>query len=259
MNFSEAYSDLFKFYCRIYEKGLKNIRGTTYTKIKLMDISDKWGLGPFTETICGVDIAMSKLRHFDEYYSGTNVIEGYTKKKGIKEGDVVVDAGAYPGEFTVYAAKKGQKVIALEPDNENSKELRKNLELNELDNFEIRNVGLGAENKEGFLKKSGVSSEISKEGSENVEIRTMDSMFGKRELDFIKMDIEGKEVDVIKGSEEYLQESSSYFAIAAYHEVEGKMTANILEEILESYNYSVRKGFLNHYTLWASKDGCFDG
>ena len=42
----------------------------------------------------------------------------YTKKYQIREGDIIVDIGANIGVFSLWAAKQGAKVFAVEPNPE---------------------------------------------------------------------------------------------------------------------------------------------
>jgi FkbM family methyltransferase len=58
----------------------------------------------------------------------------------IKEGDIIIDAGADIGLFSVLAAfkvKEKNRVIAVEPEPNNLKILRENVELNYLKNVII--------------------------------------------------------------------------------------------------------------------------
>ncbi|MEM3406001.1 MAG: FkbM family methyltransferase [Candidatus Pacearchaeota archaeon] len=58
----------------------------------------------------------------------------------LKKGDIVIDAGAYIGLFTLYASKKVGKnglVIAYEPDPENYKNLLENIKLNKCKNVKL--------------------------------------------------------------------------------------------------------------------------
>ncbi|MBU5574844.1 MAG: FkbM family methyltransferase [Candidatus Aenigmarchaeota archaeon] len=67
-------------------------------------------------------------------------IEGYFLYNDIKKGDIVIDAGAYIGLFTLYASKKVGKnglVIAYEPDPENYKNLLENIKLNKCKNVKL--------------------------------------------------------------------------------------------------------------------------
>jgi len=47
---------------------------------------------------------------------------------------------------------------------------------------------------------------------------------GVRKVDFIKMDIEGAEIQALRGMERTLKENDVRLVIAAYHEVDGKLT-----------------------------------
>ena len=48
-------------------------------------------------------------------------VEGYFASDNINNSDVIVDAGAYPGDFSIMAAKKyrSKRIIALEPNPQN--------------------------------------------------------------------------------------------------------------------------------------------
>ncbi len=123
----------------------------------------------------------------------------------IRTGDTVIDAGANIGMFTVIAsflAGDGGHVIAIEPDPQNLKILKKNIELNNLKNVEIVNKALYAlPGKRLKLVQAGVMSKIiSDEAEKNlttieVETTTFDDIIVERGLKptILKMDIEGAE------------------------------------------------------------------
>lgn len=67
-----------------------------------------------------------------------------------KKGEIVIDAGAYIGKFTLYAAFMGAYVISVEPNPIAYGVLKKNIELNGFANVEALNVGLG--DAEGEMK-----------------------------------------------------------------------------------------------------------
>jgi tRNA G46 methylase TrmB len=72
-------------------------------------------------------------------------LKGYLADYQLRPGDVVVDCGAYIGEFTLYAAEAvgpAGKVIAFEPDPENMKALKANIALNRLKNVTVMEKGL---------------------------------------------------------------------------------------------------------------------
>jgi FkbM family methyltransferase len=123
----------------------------------------------------------------------------------ISKGDVVIDAGANIGLFTIIASilvGKSGRVISIEPDPENLKILKKNIQLNNLDNITIVDKALYKESgKKLRFYSNGIFSKIVE--SEKYEIRnyievetiTLDDIISDFNLrpNSLKMDIEGGE------------------------------------------------------------------
>lgn len=208
--------------------------------------------GGYRYDIDDVQIKMAEKRYFEEIIL-KDLIQGYTKRRDIQSDDTVVDAGAYPGGFTIFAAKKGKSVIALEPDNSNRERLRENLRLNGLENVEVVKKGLWGEETELSFAADQDESSIDEEGETKVQVTSLDNLSHEfRNFDFVKMDIEGAEIEVIRsGSEEVLESIKPFFSIAAYHDVGGKKSAEQLKEIFEQMNYNYKIGHKPHLTLWA--------
>ncbi|ADX42532.1 methyltransferase [Tetrasphaera phage TJE1] len=82
-------------------------------------------------------------------------------------------------------------------------------------------------------------------------------------VDLVKMDIEGAEVPVLLQSEDEVFDRVRNFAIAAYHEYQGKLTWEILEPFLISKGYKVLhenepyREFPAMHMIYATKDGSF--
>jgi len=69
---------------------------------------------------------------------------GYEYVRPLKEGDIVVDIGAYTGDYTIFASRKvgpSGRVVAIEPDPNNVRRLRNNLR-GELDNVTVLEAAL---------------------------------------------------------------------------------------------------------------------
>lgn len=187
-------------------------------------------------------------------------IPGYFQGRDLKEGDFVIDGGAYNGVFSVYASKKigsKGKVICFEPDEFNAKILEENLKLNGCENYIIIKKGLS--DKEGVVKfkSGGIGATISEDGDVEIKTTTIDLELErlnipKEKIKFIKMDIEGAEMDMIDGAEKTLS-NLPYIAIASYHIVNGEMTFYECEKKLRKIGYKVKTDFEDHLTTYSIK------
>lgn len=157
----------------------------------------------------------------------------YEKRYELKEKDVVVDVGAHIGTFTIKAAKEvgnEGKVIAIEPEENNLKLLKRNVEINGLKNVIIVQKGIWSEKDEMRLYLSDYSICHSlvcedTDKSVDIEVDTIDNILNElkvNKVDFIKMDIEGAEIEALKGAKETLENNNVKIAIAAYHEINGE-------------------------------------
>jgi len=169
-------------------------------------------------------------------------LKGYIKYFDIQEGDVIIDAGSFPGEFTIYASKKvGErgKIIAFEPDEFNFKVLLMNIKINNLDNVIP-------------LKKGIWSKDIPQD--KRVSLDNELGRLGIKKVDFIKMDIEGTEIEAIKGARKTLMGNKVDLAIASYHVVQGRKTYTLLEKMLKDMGFKVKTDYPTHLTTYASKN-----
>lgn len=192
------------------------------------------------------------------------IIKGYMRRYTIKQGDVVIDCGAYPGTFSILASKlvggKGL-VIAFEPDPTNYRKLLHNLKLNNCSNVKAINKGVWSKKTHlNFKMDNTGSSLIFEKESTNSIIRvpvvTLDlelSELGIIKVDFIKADVEGAEIELIKGAKKTLEINKVNLAIASYHELNGKKTYLTLENMLERLGYTPITEFEEHLTTYAEK------
>ncbi len=198
-------------------------------------------------------------------------LNGYMLRHAPGRGDVVVDGGAYHGTFTVLAARMvgpEGKVIAFEPDGRNRERLRENINLNGLDNVIVVPKGLWSSDRrmafceygEDFsaLSYDDLQCNVNREHEANgeVDVVALDSELGRLgidRLDFLKMDIEGSEIEAVKGARNILVNNNVKVAIASYHEVEGKKTCFVLEELLTGLGYRSETNFPMHITTYANK------
>jgi FkbM family methyltransferase len=195
------------------------------------------------------------------FISDWSPIKGYEKHYQVKEGDVVVDAGAYPGDYTIFAAKRvgsSGHVIAFEPDETNRTVLGRNLAGRKLDNVTIIPKGLW--NKESDLKfdPGGFGSKVvfSNESGATIPVTTLDLALGQlgiTKIDVLKMDIEGAEIQAVEGCRETLSRSNAFVCIASYHLVDGTDTSTRMEAFLQSVGYQAHTGYPRHLTTYGSR------
>jgi len=191
-------------------------------------------------------------------------LKGYLAGYSLKPGDTVVDCGAYIGEFTLYAGiavGASGKVIAFEPDAGIYKRLLANIGLNGLKNVTAVNKGLWS--KDGVLKFVGDNikgySFMSAEnaaGAVDTPVAGLDNelaRLGVTRVDFIKADIEGAELELIKGAVKTLSSGDVKLAIASYHKVDGKKSCFELERMLARLGFKTETSHPGHLTTYAEK------
>lgn len=127
-------------------------------------------------------------------------------RRVLHPGDLFVDVGANVGLYTIWALDCGADVVAVEPNPENVRQLRRNLDLNgyeaEIVTAALSNVsgtaGLAGSdlNRQHLLfdEDPGVS-EVAR-----VDVRTLDSVLGDRKAAGVKVDVEGAEKLVLQGA-----------------------------------------------------------
>lgn len=200
------------------------------------------------------------------------VIPKYFKVQKLKKDDVVIDCGAAFGEFTVCAAKKvglNGKVIVFEPNPSCFKILKDKINKKKLKNVILIKKGLFNKNGKSKITENIVSGTIGssmfpessksfsvfqKTGKSHfIDVATLDHEFEKLKIDkidFIKMDIEGAELEAIEGAKQIIKKYHPHLAIACYHKRDGVKTGAILKPILERLGYSVAIKNLFHPTLF---------
>lgn len=182
-------------------------------------------------------------------------------KKLVKEGMKILEVGANIGYYAILETKLAGKngfLYAFEPSPFNVDLLQRNLALNDIHNCEVYGKAAGAENmttKFFVANKSNLSSFIQREGMDmihdgkiiDVDVVRLDDFFADKEIDFIRMDVEGYEREILKGSEKLLTRDHppKHFFIEVHSELLHKKNSSAREiiEYLEQYGYKVIKSF----------------
>lgn len=133
--------------------------------------------------------------------------------------DVFVDAGAFDGETSKIFAKfcpDYEKIYVFEPSAFNMKHVKENLaSLRDVVYFDC---GLSDQkDKLRFAAALGSSSVISAEGTEEIDVDTLDNLTAGK-VSFIKMDLEGWELAALQGASNIITQQRPKLAIGAYHQ-----------------------------------------
>lgn len=165
-----------------------------------------------------------KLKLNPKFNSHRNLImkdvyeEKITQKiqEEVNKKDIFIDIGAHIGYYSILASTLGfKKVLAFEPVPENFHYLRKNINLNNKKKIIPKKIGLGSKNKlKRFyhnLESTAKSSilDINKKDTKNlikIQIKRGDNII-EAKPNFIKIDVEGYELEVIKGLQNIIKES----------------------------------------------------
>jgi FkbM family methyltransferase len=182
----------------------------------------------------------------DMYRSMVDHEEDIVEQFSPKIGDIVVDVGAAFGFYTILASKRvGQQggVVAIEPQPDSFEMLNKNIKLNNLANVVTLNYAVSS--KKTMLKLYSSYSTIQERAGESlqsyieVSADTLDNLLrsvGIDKVNWIKIDVEGAEYEVLRGAKEIL---STNTCISILVEIHGKDTYGPTIELLRSNNFNI--------------------
>lgn len=144
--------------------------------------------------------------------------------------DTLIDCGAYDGDSIhdfVAVFPDYRSIIAVEPDPGNLKRLLAREERESIRDVHIIQKGLGSREKTLHFRANGESnSYLDEAGDCEVQVTTLDriasecgSAIGPGTV-FLKMDIEGAELDALRGAQALIRERHPVLAICVYHREE---------------------------------------
>ena len=221
--------------------------------------------------------------HFDEFiglaireYGEFSEIELSLMSKFIKEGDVVFDIGANIGAFTVPLSKKVGKfgeVYAFEPQKLIYDILQDNVNKNNLNNTRVYNVGVGEKEEElelndidyskvgnfggvSFKYESSTFTKNIKNKKYKVKLTNLDKLIEIKKCNFIKMDVELMELDILKGGRKFLKKFRPILWIENHQSYPNKINKFLLKN---DYNaYWVNSRIFNKSNFFINENNYFD-
>lgn len=170
----------------------------------------------------------------------------------VKVGMSAVDAGAHIGYYTLLIAKcvgPSGFISSFEPLPANFELLKKNIQLNGLDNVQAFPEALASQigdiiiNVPPDLANTGDASIRAIAGARHLRVRgvALDSFCAQSGLrpDFIKIDVEGAEYDVLIGGQEVIARFRPTMLIELHH-FDGRVASNPVPDLLAGWGYQVR-------------------
>jgi len=195
----------------------------------------------------------------------------YCVKDLLKSEAIVLDCGANIGLFSILAhhLSPKSKIYSFEPTKYTFEILEKNIKENNFENFiHPLNLALGDRSQEIKIQtneglgeaNSVIDSEMKiiplypYSAVEKVKMITIDDFVkwqNLRKVDFIKIDTEGYEKQVIKGAKKTIKEFHPIIACSAYHLPEDKIEIpKLILEIEASYKYRLEKRSEEDFVFW---------
>ena len=180
-------------------------------------------------------------------------IDAYTRKFRPAEGMTVMDVGAHAGLTTYFFSKMvgdTGKVYAFEPDSIAREALHRNIANHNLSNVEVvakaisGSTGTAAFNMDGSMAAGLVEHLVyANTGTraivDTITIEDFVRSLG-RPVDYIKMDIEGAEVEALVASRDFIRSNRINFALDTYHRMpDGRISMYEVEEFFRQAGYAV--------------------
>jgi len=180
-------------------------------------------------------------------------------KKELKRGDVVIDIGANIGYYVLIEASKVGKeglIYAIEPSLRNLRYLLINIKLNNIqDRVVVKRLAIGDRDGYAYMKRGEapyldrVALTMIKD-VEKTPMMTLDSFIKKENIhkvDFVRMDVEGFELRIIRGMKTTLKRFSPKLFIEIHPTMMYKYYGDRLKEFLEELSLH---GYVIKYAVW---------
>ena len=162
-----------------------------------------------------------------------------------------LDIGAHGGLYSIILKKNfpSLKILTFEPDKQNRYQLYSNLFLNNFEN-EIRVFDFGLSDKSGVvsfgIRKKGNrgGKSIGSQGKEQIKVKQLDDVvLSKNKNCFLKIDVEGHELNVIKGSKKFLKNNNCLIQV----EVLDNKKFDELDKLMNNLDYKIINKIEDYY------------
>lgn len=160
----------------------------------------------------------------------------------VEAGDTVLDCGAAEGIFSLRVCERAGNVVIFEPLPLFDASLRKTFANHS--NVIVESCALGEVEEVAYLKGNSLYGSVTTQvGGVPVQVKTIDKWAADngRTVDYIKGDLEGFELKVLKGAAEIIKRDKPKIALTVYHNGNDwqEMLA-YLRKLVPNYQYKVK-------------------
>lgn len=156
-----------------------------------------------------------------------------------------VDIGCYDGKdslnYMSWCSNMEAKIYAFEPDEKNYKVCKENL--GSYSNIELFRVALSDQEQEIGIMGTGEMAYVGEGGDQKIYTKRLDDMIPNDSVGFIKIDVEGHEVNVLKGAKRIISSQCPVLAVSLYHK---RSDIWVIPKLLLNYNKNY-KFYLRYY------------
>ena len=166
----------------------------------------------------------------------------------LQDHEVFLDCGAFDGDtIEIFKQqmksvnKSYDKIFGFEPDKENFKKLQ----INCAEDDKIFPLNIGVFNKRdtlNFTSEGTGGSRLNETGTSSIEVDMIDNLIGEDvPVTFIKMDLEGVELEALKGAKDTIINCKPILAIAVYHKIEDLIEIpKYIKSLVSDYKFYLR-------------------
>jgi len=177
-------------------------------------------------------VAYRGIQYFDEFVASDD--------------EVFMDVGCYDGEntfdFVNWCKNRYEHIYAFEANAYDAKICKRKIDLKNVKKVTLIEKGVWSKKGEiGFSGNGMIMGYVDSNATEFIKVDTIDNVLHGERVTFIKMDIEGSELEALRGAEESIRKYKPRLAISIYHKPEDIWT--LLLELLKfnpEYQFLIR-------------------
>lgn len=160
-----------------------------------------------------------------------------------------VDAGAFTGDTYRALCKHVRPTDAylFEPDSRNYAKLVSEVQR---DGANAKCLPLALSNGYGIMSfvEDGEGSAISDNGSRRIATASLDGILANTPVDFLKLDIEGSEIDALCGAKKLISNSRPIIGVSIYHKPDDMWRIPLLiRSMVDDYSFLIRQHMVNSF------------